>query len=133
MFNEGWTNMLVSPPSYHWRTREKKIKNKIQDTHFILAGFHSFFPEIWRPFTYEIVKIPLGYKRMCASWVLLMLIDDHKNKEWEVLWHSLLVIIKRKTTFWIILLTVMRQGSLAKLQKQNINHWNCIIPNHQQN
>jgi hypothetical protein len=88
-FSKGRTDVhkeqSSSRPSLISDDLPQKIEKEIYaDQHGMVRELHHFIPEVSKTTIHEAVTEKLGYRKLCARWVLKMLMYDPKMKCAEV-------------------------------------------------
>jgi hypothetical protein len=55
----------------------------------MIRELHYIIPKVSKTTIHEAVTEKFGYRKLCASWVPKMLMDDHRKFKWDVLDHLL--------------------------------------------
>ena len=85
MFNEGRENVheeaRIERPSLVNDDLVRKVNERVRDNRlFTISDLSLHFPQISRTLLDDIVSSHLGYRKVCARWVLKMFTEEHKKQ-----------------------------------------------------
>ena len=59
----------------------RKVNERVRDDRrFTISDLSLHFPQISRTLLYDTVSSHLGYRKVCAQWMLKMLTEEHKKQ-----------------------------------------------------